>query len=210
MTIKPLIQGFPGAALVGRNLDPAPRLTGDVLTFESAGPAHVAIPQGRKRKRGALTVAKVAPSEPRAPGPIDVTADFTDLAPEDRVYRDPSGYLVKVKAILSDDTSRHGAEIFELSGSIVGADGKALLRHDGQLAVHSLSRKHHQLAHAMSDPVVGLEVQRLACVTETVTAERHHQLLKAATDNRAGVVTASAQTARKAAEAKAKAKAKKA
>lgn len=142
------------------------------------------------------------PANPVPARAIDVTGDFVDLAPEDRVYRDASGYLVKVKVILSDETSRMGAEVFQVTGAIIGADGKALRREDGKLAVYDRGRTHHQLSHAMSDPVVGLEAARLACVDDTVRAERHHQMIKAAAQSgEAGVVTARMQADRKAAEA---------
>lgn len=136
------------------------------------------------------------------PSPTDITADIADLAPEDRVFLTTEGYRVKVKVVLSDHTSPIGAHVFQLSGSIVGADGKALRRSDGSPAVHDLRRTHHQLSDAMSDPVIGLAVARIACVNDTVTAEKHRELIKAAVrGGDAGVVTAAAQAARKASEA---------
>jgi len=134
--------------------------------------------------------------------PTDITADIADLAPEDRVFLTNEGHRVKVKVVLSDSTSNIGAFVFQLSGSIVGVDGKALHRSDGSPAVHDLKRTHHQLSDAMSDPVKGLEMARLACVRDTVTAEKHRDLIKAAVrGGDVGLATAAGQAARKAAEA---------
>lgn len=133
--------------------------------------------------------------------PTDVTESIPDLAPEDRVFLTAEGYRVKVKAVLSDETSPIGAFVFMLSGSIVGEDGKALRRSSGSPAVHDLRRTHHQMSDAMSDPVIGLTAARLSCVADTVRAEKHRDLIKAAVTGGAGLATAAAQAARKAAEA---------
>jgi len=135
------------------------------------------------------------------PTPVDITESIADLAPEDRVFLTADGWRIKVKVVLSDETSAIGAGVFQLSGSIVGEDGKALLRSGGAPAVHSLGRTHHQLSHKMSDPVMGLHAARLECVAETITAEKHRDLIKATVKGEAGVATASGQAARKAAEA---------
>ena len=144
---------------------------------------------------------------PAPTAPQDVTDEFVDLAPEDRIYRTAEGWLIKVK-VLWDDTqddelgsvagSFHGAERFFVTGSIVGLDGKALRRADGRLAVYNQSHRHHHHADALQDPELGLEIARLACVEATVTAEKHHQMVSG---YRPGFTSVSAQRARKAAEA---------
>jgi len=212
MTFKPLSQGLVAAGF-SANARPTAvaRLTGDELTFDFEGKVNLTAKGKRRRKRAGLSIAKAAAPIVKPAAPEDVTADFSDLAPEDRVYRCPSsGYLVKVKVVVPEPVkidsaaapTSLGHELFELSGSIVGQDGKCLRRNDGSLAVHKLKQTHHLMSDAAADPVVGVERARIACVVLTVRAERHHQLKQAAIDDPGtGLVTATMQAARKAAEA---------
>lgn len=128
--------------------------------------------------------------------PLNVTDKFSDLNPEDQIYRSEDGYLVKVKVLWADE-SLHGAEVFHVTGSIVGDDGKAKLRDNGKPAVHYLGRKHYLQSDAMADPTVGLERARIECVAETIRAEKHHAILRG---QGVGMVSQAAFQARKAAE----------
>lgn len=140
---------------------------------------------------------------------INVTDRFTDLAPEDAIYETSDSYLVKVKT-LWDDTpveedptlaraSVHGAERFHVTGSIVGADGKAMRRECGKLAIHDKGQTHTHHADKFENPTAGLELARLRCVADTVRAEKHYQMLHGG--YAPGIARISEQAARKAAEA---------
>lgn len=131
--------------------------------------------------------------------PRNVSADTPDLNAEDQVYETDDGYRVKVK-VLWESLSEHGAEMFLVTGAIVGSDGKAKLRADGSPAVHQLGRRHYLYSDAMVDPVVGLEKARLACVAETVRAEKHHQMIGGYGAQAQGLASQAAFMARKAAE----------
>lgn len=147
-----------------------------------------------------------APARPKI---VNVSSQFADLNPEDAIYETDEGYLVKVKTIWDDTPvepdpmlavgSQHGAERFLVTGSIVGADGKALRRDDGRHAVHDLKRSHVHNADRLEDPSVGLEFARLKCVEDTVRAEKHYQMLRGGYAPALGRLTAF--RARKAAEA---------
>jgi len=145
--------------------------------------------------------------ETAPPPSANVTDEFAGLAPEDRVYRHPSGYLVKVKTLHDDRPrlevaegfpSRHGRESYLISGSIVGADGKTLRRPNGDLAIYDLKSSLHHHAERACDPVIEMEHARLRCVEETVNAEKNLQM---ATTPTSGLASITQQQARKAAEA---------
>lgn len=140
---------------------------------------------------------------------LNVTDRFADLAPEDAIYETADGYLVKVKT-LWDDTpieddpelvraSVHGVERFRVTGSVVGADGKALRRECGKHAIFNLGQSHSHHADRLENPTAGLELARLRCVAATVRAEKHYQMLHGG--YAPGIARISDQAARKAAEA---------
>lgn len=138
----------------------------------------------------------------RAIGAVNVSGEFADLEAEDQVYRTEDGYLVKIKILWLGRQSGPGAERFQVSGSIVGRDGKALRRPCGAPAVYSLGQTAGIGADALHDPEVGLEIARLQCVRETLAAHKHEQALLA---YRPGMTSRDAFDARKAAEAQAEA-----
>lgn len=120
--------------------------------------------------------------------PIDVTDELRakgclvgpDRNDEDRVYRVGEGKdaaLVKVKTFHDRAASRHGAEVYRVTGAMAGADGKALRRADGSPAVQSLGRSLTVQADQDVDLVVEIEKARFACVRDTLRAE---QLARAA------------------------------
>lgn len=128
----------------------------------------------------------------------NVTAEFSDLAPEDKVYRTAEGFTVKVKCLYESRSTGSGPLLCHLSGSLVGPDGKALRLPDGDLAVYRLGRGHSHHFHVQEDPRTRLEWSRLQCVRETVNHHLHQNMLREYTE---GLDTVDGQVARKAAEA---------
>lgn len=126
---------------------------------------------------------------------VEVTDEFEGLAPEDKVYRTAEGYLVKVKCVRGP--SGHGAEDIHVTPSIVGRDGKALRREDGELCIHREGVSHTHKADAFHEPEIALEISRRLAVRAGVNAERHYQML----NRTAHVVTRDQLAARKAEEA---------
>lgn len=124
---------------------------------------------------------------------VDITDSLPDLAQEDRVFRSASGYVVKVKCVLSRADGWAGGHVahVNLSGSICGADGKALPRRDGSLSVWDLKQSHVFKADGDDDPAAALQVSRLRCVAATIRAEKARQTLTDHTEGAvAGLVTA--------------------
>lgn len=145
----------------------------------------------------AAAEALAVPRALRALGAANVTGEISGLEAEDQVYRTDDGYLIKVKVLWLERASGPGAERFQVSGAIVGRDGKALRRQDGTPAVYQLGQTAGVGADALHDPEVGLEVARLQCVRETLAAHKHEQALLA---YRPGMTSRDAFDARKAAE----------
>lgn len=121
---------------------------------------------------------------------LDLATDITDktdgLAQEDRLFRTADGFVIKVKCVLNPPDPRtpdHVAYV-TLSGSVCGADGKALKRRDGSLAVWELKRSHVFMAHGDDDPMASLQESRLKCVLDTIRAEKARQAI---TDHVEGV-----------------------
>lgn len=137
----------------------------------------------------------------------DVTDEFSDLAPEDRIYRAADHTLVKVKALITESPPDLGGvslgyvAVISLTGSICGADGKAL-RRDGEPIVWRLNYRHYLKAEGDDRPAEKLEEARRFCAVQTLRAEKAYQLLNTYRESPLpGLVTAADYAARKAAEA---------
>lgn len=93
-----------------------------------------------------------------------------DWNPEDRVYAHGDD-RVKVKTWHDAKASGHGREVYRFSGSIVGPDGKAIRRDNGEPAVQD--RGHSLTVHADSETnlIRDIERERFECVRITVRAE---------------------------------------
>lgn len=132
---------------------------------------------------------------------VDVTADVVGLAPEDRIYRAADGSLVKVKAFDDDEVDHGFAASVILTGSICGADGKALKRSDDTPAVWRRGVRHNVVGDAPGDPAGEIEAARRRCVLITLSAERQKAGVRDAADGPTqGIVRRSAYKARKRAE----------
>ena len=114
--------------------------------------------------------------------PSNITHDLitqgVDLNPEDQVYRTESGMVVKVKAFHDEEASAPGNEIYRVTGSECGEDGKAIIR-EGKAAVHNFGRHLVVQSGSTVSLVTALEIERLAAVADTERAAEHYSERKA-------------------------------
>lgn len=126
----------------------------------------------------------------------NITGTLSDLAPEDQVYRTTEGYIVKVKTLLDEQQSAQSTPVLKLSGSICGADGKALRLAGGAPAVFDLAQTAHLMAYAEGDPMAEIEDARLRCVAATVLAEKKRLAIEGQIAMAAGLSTLAERQAR--------------
>jgi len=130
------------------------------------------------------------------PAAENITGTLSDLAPEYQCYRTAEGYGVKVKTLLDEQQSAQSTPVRKLSGSICGADGKALRRDDGAPAIFDLAQTAHLMAMATADPVAAIEDARLRCVEATVLAEKTRLAIEGQLYQGAGLSTLAERQAR--------------
>ena len=108
-------------------------------------------------------------------GAVDISVNVPDLNDEDTIFRTAAGYFVKVKTWHDHDASRLGQEVFRVSGSITGPEGKAVVGPDGRPQVHDQGRHLVVASHAPVDLAEQIFRLRHECVLDTVTAFGHRQ-----------------------------------
>lgn len=94
-----------------------------------------------------------------------------DWNPEDTVWLH-DGVRVKVKTFW-DPNSAVGFDVYRISGSIVGEDGKAMLGANGAPLVFPFGRHLTWQADADGDLAAAILNQRIECVTSTARAFRN-------------------------------------
>lgn len=135
----------------------------------------------------------------------EITETIADRAPEDFYFRTSNGYTIKVKLFALElhpgERDSGMVDKLGLSGAICTAEGKALLRHDGSLAVHNLGQTFLFSSHADADYAAHLAQAMMLCVAATVRAEKILDVTRGYAEGQRPLVTLQEYASRKAREA---------